>query len=466
MEELGVSYYDAMSTCAVIGVDTLLRRIDDLQEWINSVTLWVGDEGHHYLRSNKWGRAVSLFKNAKGLLVTATPDRADGKGLGAHADGFADILLEGPTMRDLIEQGYLTDYRIIAPPSAVKLTAEDLDSSGDFNRAKMVKAVHDARITGDVVKHYLQYAKGKLGVTFAVDVKAAEDIAAQFNRSGVPAAVVHAKTPPEERAAVLRRFKNKELLQLVNVDLFGEGFDLPAIEVVSMARPTQSYALYAQQFGRALRIMEGKDKAIILDHVGNIARHFGPPDRYREWTLDSRPRKSRGGFGGIPMRTCLNEDCFNVYRAHLVACPFCGEPVPPPDDRSAPEFVDGDLVELTPEALALLRGDKERIDKKVEEYAQELYANHAQPIHVQKHCKTHLAVQEMQAALRSSISWWAAIYTERGECDRVIAKRFYLTFNIDLLSAQGLRRTEAEALANKINYHMGAVLNEPKRMGD
>ena len=33
-------------------------------------------------------------------------------------------------------------------------------------------------------------------------------------------------------------------MQLVNVDILGEGVDVPAIEVVSMARPTESYALY------------------------------------------------------------------------------------------------------------------------------------------------------------------------------------------------------------------------------
>lgn len=79
-------------------------------------------------------------------------------------------------------------------------------------------------------------------------------------------------------AAILRRFKARELTVLVNVDLFGEGFDLPATEVVSMARPTMSYALYVQQFSLALRLMDGKTEAIIIDHVGNVRRH-GLPDK-------------------------------------------------------------------------------------------------------------------------------------------------------------------------------------------
>jgi superfamily II DNA or RNA helicase len=101
----------------------------------------------------------------------------------------------------------------------------------------------------------LRLAPGKLGVTFDTDVDSATETAAAFRAAGVPAEVVSAKTPDALRAQILRRFKNREILQLVNVDLFGEGFDLPAIEVVSFARATESFALYCQQFGRALRLM-------------------------------------------------------------------------------------------------------------------------------------------------------------------------------------------------------------------
>ena len=162
-----------------------------------------------------------------------------------------------------------------------------------------------------MVDHYLRIAKGKLGVTFAVDVEAAGDIATAFKKAGVPAEIVTAKTPDTLRASILRRFRNRELLQLVNVDLFGEGFDLPAIEVVSMARPTQSFSLFAQQFGRALRPMDGKEHAIIIDHVGNVHRH-GLPDAPRDWSLDRRERRSSKNVDiVIPTRTC--PECAGAY---------------------------------------------------------------------------------------------------------------------------------------------------------
>lgn len=245
MLEFGKSYYDPSSFCGVAGVDTLVRRKNDheLSRWLKSIGLWVLDEGHHCLKENKWGEAAAMMPNAKGLLVTATPDRADGKGLGRHADGLADVMVEGPTMRDLINKGYLTDYRIFAPKTEdLDLTNVDISKvTGDYNPNKLKTAIRKSHIVGDVVKHYLRIAPGKLGITFATDVETATEIASQFNAAGVPAAVVSSNTPDAERIAIQRQFKERELLQIVNVDIYGEGVDIPGVEVVSMARPTKSY---------------------------------------------------------------------------------------------------------------------------------------------------------------------------------------------------------------------------------
>lgn len=414
---------------------------------------------HHVLESNKWGTAFKMFPNARGLGVTATPLRADGKGLGRHADGLFDVMVEGPGMRDLISMGYLTDYRVFAPPSDIDLSAVNVSqTTGDYNPQKLKVAVRKSHVIGDVVKHYLKIAPGKLGVTFATDVETATDIAAQFNAAGVPAAVVSAKTPDAERIALLRRFKNRELLQLVNVDLFGEGFDLPAIEVVSMARPTQSYALFVQQFGRALRLLDGKAYAIIIDHVGNVERH-GLPDARREWTLDRREKRSKSTKSdSIPVKTCLNETCLAVYERIYSACPFCGH-VTPPAARNAPEFVDGDLCELDPATLAQMRGEIDRVDMDKELYREELAAKHTPKIGQLAHVKRHAERQEAQAALRHSIAWWAGYQRAMGRNDSESYRRFYFAFGVDVMTAQALNTKEAIELAGQINEHLGGLAN-------
>lgn len=337
VREVGRTFFVPGSKVSVAGVDTLLRR-KDIDTWSKTVQLWVQDEAHHVLRSNKWGKAAALFPNARGLGVTATPLRADGKGLGRHASGLFDNMVVGPGMRDLINMGNLTDYRIFAPPSDLNLDNVNISgATGDFNATQLRVAAEKSHIVGDVRDHYTRIAPGKLGITFAVDVKSATDISTSFKDAGISAAVVSAKTPDSQRTEMIRAFKNREILQLVNVDLFGEGFDLPAVEVVSMARPTQSYSLYAQQFGRVLRTLEGKTEGIVIDHVGNVVRH-GLPDAYKEWTLDDREKQSRSEPDPNEIKLTACTACFQPYESVLAVCPYCGTK-PVPQQRALPEHL-------------------------------------------------------------------------------------------------------------------------------
>lgn len=245
VEALGTSYYDPSALVGVAGVDTLIRRGDSLKSWLDSVTLWIQDECHHIQKGNKWGKAADMLPNARGLGVTAEPSRADGGGLGRHADGVFDTIVEGPGARELIDAGWLTDYEIVCPAGDLDLSNVALSpQTGDFSRPQLRAAVRRSRIVGDVVDNYQKFAAGRLGITFATDVETATEIALKYAKNGIPAEVVSHKTPDADRVRILRRFRRRDLLQLVNVDLFGEGFDLPAVEVVSMARPTESFGLY------------------------------------------------------------------------------------------------------------------------------------------------------------------------------------------------------------------------------
>lgn len=481
MAELGRSYYDPGAPVKVAGVDTLVR-MDPADAWFASVRLVVIDEGHHVLLENKWGKAFGMFPNAFGLFPTATPRRADGKGLGRKADGLVDVLIEGPNARELIEEGYLTDYRVWCP-TVKDVQVDDAmisESTGDFNNFKLREAVHASKqLVGDVVAHYLRIAPGEPGITFAVDVEEATKIAAAFRAAGVPAEVVSAKTPDDLRRAILRRFKRREVLQLVNVDLFGEGFDVPHCSVVSMARHTNSFSLFAQQFGRVLRVMvdaqyaanwdrytADERKAIIsasikprgkvIDHVGNIER-LGLPDRRQVWTLDRRDRKTRNApADGIPLRICLAPTCAQPYERVYKACPYCGTPAPLPAGRGSIEAVDGDLTELDPAMLAALRGDVAKIDGPAR------IPTHLEGAAVRAVWNNHRDRQQAQTTLRHAIGTWAAVHDAD---ESVNYRRFYFQFGVDVASAQALGTREAEALRSRIEARLaldGFVINEYK----
>jgi superfamily II DNA or RNA helicase len=480
MAELGRSMTDPGARVAVAGVDTLVKRDTSHDSWYRAVGLWSIDEAHHVQHANKWGTAVEMFPSAFGLGWSATPGRADGGGLGSKEQGGSgvfDAMVVGPTPRELINAGYLTDYRIFAPPSDVVYDDVPVTASGDYSPAKLRAAVHASdRIVGDVVKHYLRIAPGKRGITFAVDVEAAQEIARAFRAAGVPAEVVSAKTDDISRARILREFKAGKVLQLVNVDLFGEGFDVPACEVVSMVRKTESFSLYCQQFGRALRVMVApelaavwgdftdeqrrahiaastKSKALIIDHVGNVIRH-GLPDAPREWSLADRERRSKGANDAIPLRTCLNpnangmgEGCYSAYPRYLKTCPYCGF-YPEPPERTSPQAVDGDLFELDAATLAALRGEVDRI------MGAPIVPSHLPPLAVAGLQKQWAHRQAAIGHLRNALALWSGWKRHQGHSDSEAYRIFYHTYGVDVLSAQSYNAKDAEALHARINAEL------------
>lgn len=463
VKEFGRDFYNYQSHVGVAGVDTLKNRKEELAHWLPTVKLWVIDEGHHVLKENKWGTCVEMFPNARGLGVTATPLRADGKGLGAHNDGEFHDMVIGPSMRELITMNFLTEYRIFAPVSSIEFQDMRISkSTGDWIKtdvsktvAKSSLVVHDKSTqVGDVVKHYLKIANGKLGITFVPDMDTGRKIEAQFNSMGVPAMLVNAKTPDDERADISRRFANRELLMLVNVDIFGEGYDLPALECVSFARPTASYGLYVQMFGRVLRILAGKQFGIVIDHVGNVAKH-GLPDAPRTWDLERKGKRAQSDDDVMPVKTC--PECTFVYERYKKACPECGE-IPIPAERGSIEYVDGDLSELSPEVLAQMRGEIAVVDSPIEDqvlqYRNELIAKHVKPAYLNS--MTNRLADKLQSqkdnqkVLRHFMAWWAGYRRAEGLSDDEIFKMFYLKYKVDWITAQTLGGDEAQLLIKRI----------------
>ena len=435
MQELGKSYYHPLSEIVIASVDTLIKNP---LSFTKRVELVIIDEGHHVLKNNKWGKCLSHFPNALCLFPTATPIRADGKGLGRHADGFVDVIVQGPSTYELMQYGYLSNYRIFVPPSDLNLSDVPITTTGDYSPSKLSKAIHRSHITGDIVHHYLKFASGKLGITFVVDLETARKITEAFKIADIPAEMITAKTPPLKRAHIMKQFRNREILQLVNVDILGEGVDVPAVEVISLARPTQSLSLYLQQVGRGLRPIEGKTHCIIVDHVGNALRH-GLPDTNRTWTLNARERRISTKETTIKIKTCLH--CYFVYLRELSLCPYCGYK-PEPQNRNTIETVEGDLLEISPTILEQMRN---KIDAPVK------FPRNATSAIRGALIKRHREKQEAQQELRESIALYAGFLKSRGYSDSRIYKHFYLEFGQDILSMQLVNTKDAKKLKNLID---------------
>lgn len=335
-----VQYRKPVTVC---GVQTLVGRVERLPK--PDLIIW--DEAHH-CAAGTWKRVREAHPDAFHVGLTATPERLDGKGLD---DAFA-ALVPGPSISWLIEQGFLSPYRVWSHPtpdvSDVRLRGADYDP-------RALEALVDApHILGNAVQHYLDICPTAQAVAFCVSVNHAIHTRDAFRAAGVIAEELDGSAHPGHRRKMVAAFRRGDIKVLTSVDLFGEGFDLPELQAAILLRPTASLGLYMQQVGRALRAAPGKEFAVILDHAGNVARH-GLPDEEREWRLQGR--RKRKGKGGTPTKVCPG--CFGTVHAAAATCEHCGH-----EFAISPREVDerdGVLVEFN---LAALRR------KKVEEVAQ------------------------------------------------------------------------------------------------
>lgn len=474
MRAFGRSFFNPSSRWKVASVDTMPGRAAALTSWINQVVLGFTDESHHVLRDNKWGRECNRFqhKDMRWLLPTATPERADGQGLGRVAAGIADIIVHGPRMRWCIDNGYLTDYYLRAPiPSDLDLSDVPVGPNGEYNIVKLRKAIHrSGKIVGNIVDTYKEHTPGLLGIVFAVDIEHARAITKEFNDKGVPAELITGDDDEDARNDALERYANRQTLILVNVDLFGEGFDLPAIEVVIMARPTASYPLYEQQWGRGARLgvaktylddwesytveqrlaiiaASPKPRYYVHDHVGNVLHFFGPPDKPREFSLGGGTKSNRSA-DAIPLRSCLT--CFFPMERFLTRCPRCNAVVPPPPAPTLPEQVDGDIALYTSEMLWKLFG-VDTVEKALALKPNEFCAvPHGRPELAKPLMAKHNAkILEQQRLARLMPLVMPPKYT-----DRENNRRFFHLFGMDVVQAKLLGGADTQALNEKIEERL------------
>lgn len=323
-------------------VGTACNRVAKLPPHLRPRVI-VFDEAHRSVAPS-YLKIIEACPDAYIIGLTATPERTDGKGLG---EVYRD-LVHVADMRWLIDKGYLSDYRLIAPSDGPDLTGVRT-KAGDYDTKELTERMDKPTITGDAIAAYKQFANGKRCMVFCVSIKHSEHTCEQYNAAGIRAEHIDGTNSDTEREAALERFRKGETLVLCSVQLAIEGLDIPAVEAVQQLRPTKSVIVYLQLIGRGLRLEDGKDRLIILDQVNNWKYH-GLPDDPREWSLDGRKkgkRKKSDDEPDVNIQQC--PQCFSVFRKGPTHCPSCGVPVG--GGGREIEQVDGALAELDLETI-------------------------------------------------------------------------------------------------------------------
>lgn len=325
------------SAVQVASVQTLARRLD---QYRHAFDLLIIDEAHH-APAKTWRNIIDANRLAKVLGVSATPWRMGGQGLGADAGGLFDDMIVGPSVRWLMDNNYLSPYRLYMPPLAVDLKGIKI-VRGDFDQVQLEDAMSRPKITGSAVEHYRQLAKGLPAIAFCVSVRHAELVAAEFRAAGFRSSAISGDAKDYVRRDLIDGLGSGRLDVLTSADLIGEGVDVPVLGAGILLRPTHSLTLHLQQVGRTLRYQQGKT-AIILDHVGNTLRH-GLPDDEREWSLAGRPKRKKS----LIDETVRVKQCPVCFCAHepRPECPACGHVYEIESPREVDQ-VSGELREMT-----------------------------------------------------------------------------------------------------------------------
>ncbi len=244
---------------------------------VQACTLAVFDESHHYA-ADDWRVVFDAHKNAGTPIVgaTATPERGDGRAL----DMFDHIVVVAQP-KELIKAGRLVPC----------------DWQGPARR------VPKGKLARSPLWAHQQHARERRNVIFAPNLKSARQWLGHFTLAGVPSGMVWGAQKAEERDRVLADFKAGRIMVVFNCGVLTEGWDMPELGVVTIARTVGSAGALIQMAGRGARVAPGKDHYTLLDLSG-ACLSYGLPDDDRQFSLEGVGISRGSGVAGASQRLC------------------------------------------------------------------------------------------------------------------------------------------------------------------
>lgn len=342
----------------IVSLQTIDKRLDTVMVWPKAALI---DESHYDEKRVRKFIEAAKSKGTKIIGLTATPRWPSGEGFGE----LFDSMVEGLTMKQLMNIRRLNTYRYFPPVRKSDLSNIPLSADGDYAPATLDRIIMlDGQRIGDGVAAYKQNCRGKRTIVFGTSIRDCEEIKKDFTAAGIRAAVINSNVPDIQRVKIINAFADGALDALINCDLLVFGFDLSAqvgrsvpVQAMIDMQPSKSLSKQRQKWGRCLRIDD--EPAIICDLAGNALEHGAPCDDH-DFGLEAwKVKKERGNIERtISTRTCDStwersdkdpKPCFFVNKVTDKQCCGCGFTFPI-KSREVDE-VEGEIVEMDIEAF-------------------------------------------------------------------------------------------------------------------
>ena len=282
-----------------------------------------------------------FWPKAEFVLQKTQVVRDDGERLRPKLGKSYDDLLMPVSIQELIAEGYLSPFRVFAPPSPDLTGVRTV--AGEFNEGDLSEACDKKEIVADVIKTWFENGENRPTLCYGVDRKHAQHLQERFIEAGVCVEYIDCDTPLFEREEIFERFRAGETKLICNVATLDTGIDLD-VRCIIDARPTKSRIRFVQTIGRGLRPGKGKDHLIVLDHAGNHQRLGLVTDIHFDALDDgsSNQNLDKGKADREPVIK-LCPECRCVLPPRARECPACGFKI-----YAATEVLerDGELVEL------------------------------------------------------------------------------------------------------------------------
>jgi len=308
--------YDPNAKVQIASADTLIRR-----EFPENIDLMIVDESH--IRRIK---LLEIIESADFPVVGLS-----GTPFAPWMGKYYNSLIKPTTMRELINQGHLSDYEFYAPMKPDVSNVKITNTAGfgqDYKEQEVAEIMGEAKVVGNIAQNWLENGEDRPTIAFCCNVMHANELTNRFNSAGVSCEVMTAKTPHSEREEIVGRFELGITKIICNVGVLTAGFDSD-VRCIIYARPTKSEIRWIQCLGRGLRTAPGKDKCLIFDHSGTVHR-LGYPDQIE---YDDLKRDNDGKDKNETIREEIEKleklpkecpKCHHMKPAGIRTCPKCG----------------------------------------------------------------------------------------------------------------------------------------------
>lgn len=248
------------------------------------------------------------------------------------------------TTQELIAESWLTPLVAYGVPDDYMPDMTQVRTvAGEYVEDDAEQAMTTAPIVGNVVATWKAKHGGAFTFMFCVNRSHARKMQKEFEEAGVPCGYIDGTMDADQRERVFEKYRSGEYKIIASVGCLIVGVD-ERVECIIFLVLTKSEMKWVQAGGRGLRLADGKDHLLLLDHSGTCEALGLFTDIHHE-TLDMHDPKQKGQpfQDKKPPKPHKCKACNAIVPKGREVCPICGEKMPKPP---TPRHVEGELVEV------------------------------------------------------------------------------------------------------------------------